>query len=93
MGVDVNAVSVVDIDGTPVLVLQGGSHHQISEAVVIEVWSSGQCVTKPGILGLFIRYQSSVRYKHLLLEEEREKEMPYTGNIALINSTKRHNNK
>lgn len=93
MGVDVNAVSVVDIDGTPVLVLQGGSHHQISEAVMIEVWSSGQCITKPGVLGLFLRYQSSVRYKHLLLEEEREEEMLYTGNIALISSSKRHNNK
>lgn len=75
IGVDVNAVSMVDIDGPPVLVLQWGSHHQVSEAIVIEVWSSRQCVTKPGILGLFFRFKSAVRYKHLLLEDAPEKEI------------------
>lgn len=75
IGVDVNAVSMVDIDGPPVLVLQWGSHHQVSEAVVIEVRSSCQRVTKPGILGLFFRFKRAIRYKHLLLEDEPEKEM------------------
>lgn len=72
--VDVNAVSMVDVDGPPVLVLQWGSHHQVAEAVVIEVRSSRQCVTKPGILGPVFRFKSAVRYKHLLLEDEPEKE-------------------
>lgn len=88
IGVDVNAVSMVDVDGPPVLVLQWGSHHQVSEAVVIEVRSSCQCVTKPGILGLFFRFKSAVRYKHLLLEDEPEKEMakywPYCINELQI---------
>lgn len=66
---------MVDIDGPPVLVLQWGSHHQVSEAVVIEVRSSCQRVTKPGILGLFFRFKRAIRYKHLLLEDEPEKEM------------------
>lgn len=66
---DVNTVPVVDIDGPPVFILQGGSHQQVGEAVVIEVWSSRQCITKPGILGLFLRLESSIRYKHFLLDE------------------------
>lgn len=70
---DVNTVSVVDVDGAPVLILQRGSHQQVSEAIVVEVWSSCQCITKPGILGLFLRLQSSIRYKHFLLGEKKER--------------------
>lgn len=82
IGVDVNAVSMVDIDGPPVLVLQWGSHHQVSEAVVVEVRSSCQRVTKPGILGPFFRFKSAVWYKHLLLEDEPERKRT-TVNIEL----------
>lgn len=71
---DVNTVAVVDIDGPPVLVLQRGSHKQVSEAVVVEIWSSCHCITKPGILGLVLRFESSIRYKHLLLGEQTKKE-------------------
>lgn len=69
---DVNAVSVVDIDGPSVFVLQRGPHQQVSEAIVVEVWSSCHCITKPGILGLLFRLQSSIRYKHFLLREKKE---------------------
>lgn len=72
---DVNTVSVVDVDGPPVLILQRGPHQHVSEAVVVEVWSSCQCITKPGILGLFLRLESSIRDKHLLLEEKKERKM------------------
>lgn len=54
--VDVNTVSVVDVDGAPVLILQRGSHQQVSEAVMVEIWSSCHCVTKPGVLGLFFGF-------------------------------------
>lgn len=69
---DVNAITVVDIKGTPVLVLQRGSNQQVSEAIVVEVWSGRQCVAKPGILGLILRLQSTVRHKHLLLGDKKE---------------------
>lgn len=69
---DVNTVSVVDIDGSLVFILQGGSHQQVSEAVMVEVWSGCQSITKPGILGLFLRLQSAIRYKDLLLGEMKE---------------------
>lgn len=75
VGVEVNAVSVVDVDGPPVLVLQRGPHHEVSEAVVVEVRSSCQCVTKPGILGLFFRFQGAVGDKHLLLVDKPEKDI------------------
>lgn len=80
IGVEVNAVSVVDVDGPRVLVLQWGPHHEVSEAVVIEVRGSCQCVTKPGILGLFFRFQGAVGDKHLLLEDKPEKDI-----MALLN--------
>lgn len=92
IGVEVNVVAVVDVDGPPVIVLQGGSHHQVREAVVVEVWSCCQSVTKPGILGLFLRFKSSIRHKHLLLEEEREKEVAYIG-IILIKKRREGNDK
>lgn len=81
IGVEVDAVAVVDVHGPPVLVLQWGPHHEVSEAVVIEVRSSCQCVSEPGILGLFFRFQSAVGDKHLLLEDKPEKDI-----VALLHS-------
>lgn len=66
---DVNTVTVVDVDGAPVLVLQRSAHQQVGKAVVIEIWSGRHGVAEPSILGLFLRLQSAVGHKDLLLHE------------------------
>lgn len=66
---DINAVSVIDIDGPPVFIFQWGSHQQISEAVMVQIRSGCQCITKPGILGLIVTLQRTVGYKNLLLRD------------------------
>lgn len=67
---DVNTITMVDVDGAPVLVLQRGAHQQVGEAVVVEIWSSRHGVAEPGILGLFLRLQSSIGHKDLFLQEK-----------------------
>lgn len=66
---DVDTITMVDVDGAPVLVLQRCAHQQVSEAVVVEIWSSCHSVAEPCILGLFFRLQSSIGHKDLFLHE------------------------
>lgn len=68
---DVSTISVVDINGALVVVLQRGSNQQVSEAIVVQVRGRCQCVTKPGVLGLVLRLQGPIRDKQLLLGEKK----------------------
>lgn len=67
---DVNTITMVDVNGAPVLVLQRGAHQQVGEAVMVEVWCSRHGVAEAGILGLLRRLQRSIGHKDLFLQDK-----------------------
>ncbi len=71
-GLDAVLLAVEEIDGSLVIVLQWCTHHQLTEAVAIQVWKSGRGRAKPGILGLFWWCKSPVWYKWALQNREKK---------------------
>ncbi len=73
-GLNAVLLTVEEIDGSLVIVFQWCTHHQLTEAVAIQVRKSGHGRAKPRIMGLFWWSKSPIWYKRALRNKQRKKD-------------------